>query len=194
MRIEIRTVAIMVICAMSVMFFQHCSPADTVETTDAQGQPDSLVQQEEDELVEGEVTDGATETLEKIKTDEALKQKPLLISITNLKSTTAPVIFSVYANEATYLDPGAHLKTYRFVPKGKTLRIRLTDLEFGTYSIAFYQDMNDNGRIDKNGLGIPNEPYAFSNDIRPKLRAPSFKDCKFVYSSKKNIIKVKMGK
>jgi uncharacterized protein (DUF2141 family) len=56
------------------------------------------------------------------------------------------------------------------------------------------QDMNDSWAIDKNGLGIPKEPYAFSNDIRPKLRAPSFDDCKFIYSKKENSITVKMGK
>jgi uncharacterized protein (DUF2141 family) len=105
--------------------------------------------------------------------DAAAKQKPLSITITELKSATAPVIFSVYQNPDTYLDPKAQLKTYRFVPKGKTLKIKLSDLKFGTYAIAFYQDMNDSGEIDKNGLGIPKEPYAFSNDIRPKMSAPS---------------------
>jgi uncharacterized protein (DUF2141 family) len=156
-----------------------------------------------DNLVEEVVLDSTTtETAESVDTAAATKpivatvkkQKPLTITITNLKSETAPIIFSVYEDEDTYLDPKAQLKTYRFVPKKKTLKITLTDLKFGTYAIAFYQDLNNSKAIDKNGLGIPTEPYAFSNDIRPKLSAPSFDDCKFEYNTKKNSITVAMGK
>jgi uncharacterized protein (DUF2141 family) len=156
-----------------------------------------------DNLVEEVVLDSTTtETAESVDTAAATKpivatvkkQKPLTITITNLKSETAPIIFSVYEDEDTYLDPKAQLKTYRFVPKKKTLKITLTDLKFGTYAIAFYQDINNSKAIDKNGLGIPTEPYAFSNDIRPKLSAPSFEDCKFDYNTKKNSINVAMGK
>lgn len=145
-------------------------------------------------VTKGEVTEGGTNDFEKVDPLEHKRRKPLIITITNLKSATAPVIFSVYENEETYLKPDVHLKTYRFVPKGKTLKMKLTDLEYGTYAIAFYQDMNDSGDLDKNLLGIPKEPYAFTNDIRPKLKAPSFDDCKFIYSKKKNSIAVKMGK
>jgi uncharacterized protein (DUF2141 family) len=185
---------IIVLALTTVILMGQCRTPTDEETADG-GTPSEAGTDSIPELVEeGEVTVGSTKELKKIVPDKAKKQKPLTITITDLKSTTAPVIFSVYEDEATYLDPKAQLKTYRFVPKGKTLRMKLTDLPFGTYAIAFYQDMNDSGEIDKNALGIPKEPYAFSNDIRPKLSAPSFDDCKFEYSKKENSIKVRMGK
>jgi len=177
-----------------VIFLTQCrTPADE-GTADGEASTEAETDSIPELVAEGEVTEGSTKELEKIKPNEAKKQKPLTITITDLKSATAPVIFSVYEDADTYLDPKAQLKTYRFVPKATTLKLKLTDLPFGTYAIAFYQDMNDSGAIDKNGLGIPKEPYAFSNDIRPKLRAPSFDDCKFIYSKKENSITVKMGK
>jgi uncharacterized protein (DUF2141 family) len=203
MNISLRHISIVLLASAAVMLLSQCCNCGV--------QPPPAIEEESDD--EMETVDGDTEevpdttaTSTSDKTTEkpdattatpaetAKKQKPLSITITDLKSATAPVIFSVYENPDTYLDPKAQLKTYRFVPKSKTLKIKLTDLKFGTYAIAFYQDMNDNGKIDKNGLGIPKEPYAFSNNIRPKLSAPSFKDCKFNYSKNQSVISVKMGK
>jgi len=194
MSIHTRTAGIMALSITMVMLLGQCrTPADE-EAADGEASTEAETDSIPELVTEGEVTEGGTEELKKIVPDEAKKQKPLSITITDLKSATAPVIFSVYEDADTYLDPDAQLKTYRFVPKATTLKIKLIDLPFGTYAIAFYQDMNDNGKIDKNVLGIPKEPYAFSNDIRPKLKAPSFDECKFVYSKKEHSITVKMGK
>ena len=194
MRKDIHRGGIIALSITTVMLFQQCRTPDPEEGAESEMSIEEETDTDPEVVEEGEVTVGSTKELKKIVPDKAKKQKPLIITITDLKSAKAPVIFSVYEDEATYLDPKAQLKTYRFVPKGKTLRMKLTDLPFGTYAIAFYQDMNDSGEIDKNALGIPKEPYAFSNDIRPKLSAPSFDDCKFEYSEKENSIKVRMGK
>jgi uncharacterized protein (DUF2141 family) len=50
----------------------------------------------------------------------------------------------------------------------------------GTYAAAVYQDFNNNDNLDKNMLGIPQEPYAFSKGIRPQFRAPTFDEAKFI--------------
>lgn len=49
----------------------------------------------------------------------------------------------------------------------------------GTYAVALYHDVNGNGKMDKGLLGIPKEPYGFSNNFRPKFSAPKFTDCQF---------------
>ncbi len=203
MSIGLRQISIVLLASAAVMLLSQCCncgvqppPAPEEESGDEMETVDGSTE----EATDTTATSTSEKTAEKpdaataSPAEAAKKQKPLSITITDLKSATAPVIFSVYENPDTYLDPKAQLKTYRFVPKSKTLNIKLTDLKFGTYAIAFYQDMNDNGKIDKNGLGIPKEPYAFSNDIRPKMAAPSFADCKFNYSKKQNVISVKMGK
>ncbi len=52
-------------------------------------------------------------------------------------------------------------------------------VESGNYALALFHDMNSNGKMDKNMLGIPKEPYGFSNDFRPKFSVPKFSDCQF---------------
>lgn len=48
----------------------------------------------------------------------------------------------------------------------------------GEYAIAVYQDMNNNGVLDKGLFNIPKEPYGLSANFRPKWSAPNFDDCK----------------
>lgn len=66
----------------------------------------------------------------------------------------------------------------QIVPVGKnaTQIIRFEGLPGGKYLVAAYQDVNGNKKIDKNFLGIPTEAYAFSNDVFPKWKSPSFQE------------------
>ena len=52
-------------------------------------------------------------------------------------------------------------------------------LPHGEYAIAVFVDLNGNGKMDKNFLGIPKEQYGFSNNVMGKMAAPSFEQAKF---------------
>jgi uncharacterized protein (DUF2141 family) len=49
-----------------------------------------------------------------------------------------------------------------------------SNLEPGRYAAVVFHDKNGNGKLDKNFLGVPVEPYGFSNDAEGFLSAPSF--------------------
>ena len=55
---------------------------------------------------------------------------------------------------------------------------RLTDVPAGTYALVVFLDDNNNGFLDKNFIGIPREPIAFSNRYRPK-GPPSYQRAQF---------------
>jgi len=57
---------------------------------------------------------------------------------------------------------------------GKTSTVKFDNLECGTYAVAVFHDRNNNGKLDKNMLGIPVERYGFSNNARETFSAPSF--------------------
>lgn len=54
----------------------------------------------------------------------------------------------------------------------------IDDVEPGEYALLVYFDENGNNRIDKNFIGIPNEPLGFSNRYRPK-GPPAYKRAAF---------------
>ncbi|MEL7335081.1 MAG: DUF2141 domain-containing protein, partial [Planctomycetota bacterium] len=43
-------------------------------------------------------------------------------------------------------------------------------------AVAVYHDVNDDSQLNKNVLGIPLEPYGFSNNARKMTGPPSFQD------------------
>jgi len=131
-------------------------------------------------------TDGATE---KVKQND---QVPLTITLKNLKTLTAPVVVTFYRKNNKFLSLTDIYKTYTLKPDGNTFVAKIDDLTFGEYAIASFQDVNSDGVMDKNKIGIPKEPYAFSNNYKPKTRGPKFSECRFVYSKTENTISMTM--
>ncbi|MBO2031964.1 DUF2141 domain-containing protein [Siccationidurans ginsengisoli] len=75
-------------------------------------------------------------------------------------------------------------------PEGKTEISVPVELAPGDWAVALTQDTNDNGKLDKNMLGIPTEPYAFSNNVRPRLAAPKFDECKFTVNGPGKVVSI----
>ena len=49
-----------------------------------------------------------------------------------------------------------------------------TNLDPGQYAIILFHDENGNGKLDSNALGVPTEPYGFSNNVRGFLGPPAY--------------------
>ncbi len=84
---------------------------------------------------------------------------------------------AVYDGEATFLESAA-AKHDALVNEDGLALLTLADLEPGDYAFVAYYDKNGDGKLNRNVLGKPKEPYIFSNDVRPKLRKPTFDETK----------------
>ena len=65
--------------------------------------------------------------------------------------------------------------------------LTITDIKPGEYWIRVYHDLNGNGELDVNYLGIPKEPYGFSNNVRPVFGPPDPEDMLFKVSGNTRI-------
>jgi len=65
------------------------------------------------------------------------------------------------------------------VTAGEGAELILTDLAPGTYGIKLYQDADENGKLNLGLLGIPSEPYGFSNDVSVRTGPPRFGKASF---------------
>ena len=54
------------------------------------------------------------------------------------------------------------------------LTVVLKDLPDGPLALSLFQDANANGRLDMNAMGIPVEPYGFSNNAAGNFGPPQF--------------------
>lgn len=69
------------------------------------------------------------------------------------------------------------------VDNDKSITVEFTDIEYGIYAVSVYHDINENGELDKNMLGIPVEPYGFSNNPRI-ITGPSYEKSTFTLNKK----------
>ena len=60
------------------------------------------------------------------------------------------------------------------------VQVVFKDLAEGDYAISTFVDENSNRRLDTNAIGIPTEPYGFSNDASGNFGPPTFEQAKFV--------------
>ncbi len=96
----------------------------------------------------------------------------LVIHVDNVKSASGQVMVALYDNAGGFLKQPARAEKAQADKAGTTVVFR--DVAPGDYGFAVFHDTNDNGRMDKNLLGIPTEPIAFSNNAQGRMGPPEF--------------------
>jgi uncharacterized protein (DUF2141 family) len=88
---------------------------------------------------------------------------------------------------ARYPDDDSKPVAFADVPAvpGETV-ITLHAILPGIYAIQTFQDVNANDKMDTSWLGLPLEPFGFSEDATPFLSKPSFDDVKFTLAAGEN--------
>lgn len=111
----------------------------------------------------------------------------LSILVTDLENNDGVLQFGLYNDASKFPKVGETYKMVRVETSGKSRKYTFKGLPEGSYAVAIYQDENNNDNCDKNFLGVPTEAYAFSNDIRPLLSVPKYKDCSFQLNKSQTI-------
>ena len=94
--------------------------------------------------------------------------------------------------EILLFDSAASFKNLRnpafseSVPAAGQTKILLPDVPPGDYVLMVHHDENNNGKLDKNFIGIPREPVGFSNGYTPK-GPPSYRRALLAINESKNL-------
>jgi uncharacterized protein (DUF2141 family) len=56
------------------------------------------------------------------------------------------------------------------------VRLVFKGLAPGQYATTAFHDLDSNGKLNANFMGLPTEPYCFSNNARGNFGPPAFKD------------------
>jgi len=107
----------------------------------------------------------------------------LKIALRGFKSTTGLINVALFAGETDFRNRDRIFKGVRVRPEGDESLAVFSGLPAGEYVIAVYHDENENGKLDKNLVGIPKEAYGFSNDARGIFAPPTFSDAKVVLTN-----------
>ena len=115
----------------------------------------------------------------------------LKLLIKNTSSFRSPIIVVAYAEEEHFLSEKGKKLTGKQIRKNDTLEFVVDKLDPGVYALVVFEDLNENGVLDQNKLGIPQEPLGFSKAKIGLFGPPSFKKASFEFPAE-NYIEVQL--
>lgn len=96
----------------------------------------------------------------------------VLVEVGNVSAATGEIRVALCPRES-FLTTDCP-RTAHVPAAAGTTRVLFHDVAPGTYAVQVFQDLNGNGTLDRNILGIPTEPIGFSNDPKLSFGPPDF--------------------
>ena len=128
-----------------------------------------------------------------------LRQQPLLatvmVTVQGVASPQGQITALLYATDDGFPAKEAKAKQRVTVPASVgSVSLHFQNVPEGTYAVTVFHDVNGNGRLDTNWIGIPKEPVAVSNNAKGRMGPPKFKDAKFVVEGEKKELQISLVK
>lgn len=116
----------------------------------------------------------------------------LKVHITNIPTADGLLLLTLSDSETSFLDDSKAvyrviLPVDRLTEEGIWLH-----LPAGSYAVAIVHDLNANHAFDRNFLGVPVEPFGFSNNPSIFFGPPSWEDAKLVIEAAVTEITIKL--
>ena len=109
----------------------------------------------------------------------------LTVTVTGLREP-GEIHLAIYESAAVFEadrgdrgGPQAGIITGSIEPAGPEDFTATFELPSGTYAVGVFHDVDGNGALSKSFLGIPKEPFGFSNNVRGRFGPPSFMEASF---------------
>lgn len=106
------------------------------------------------------------------------QMKNLTITVQNIGEVKGDLLIYLYDKKENFPKDGKYYKVYKFAVTGKEQTVVLKDLPVQEYALNIVHDADGNGKCNQTKIGFPTERIGFSNNIKPKMRVPSFDSAK----------------
>ena len=121
------------------------------------------------------------------------KVSTIVVQLNGIKQQTGQVLLSLFNKEEGFpTQPEKAFRWSKAKVTSSSLIISFDGLPPGTYAIAVVHDENSNEVMDRNWLGLPNEPYGISNNAAGTFTPPKFEEAKFTVTGKRDTVKIEM--
>ena len=103
----------------------------------------------------------------------------LQLTVDGINLREGRIVIAVFADAKSYNNEGKMVGKAAVKADGGAITVFFTKLESGPCAIKIYHDVNENGALDSNLLGLPIEPFGFSNGAPAHFGSPDFDKAKF---------------
>jgi uncharacterized protein (DUF2141 family) len=107
---------------------------------------------------------------------KALSQGSIEVTVRNIRETKGTVRVGLFNNDADFLKNAVDGKIVK--ANSAEVTVVFENLKPGDYAVSVIHDKNENGKLDKNFIGIPKEGFAFGNNAMNTFGPPDFNDAK----------------
>jgi uncharacterized protein (DUF2141 family) len=112
----------------------------------------------------------------------------LRMEVRGLDASTGSVLCTLYADPEVWLaDPG-WVSVVSAAPSDGRATCDFGPRPPGRYAVSFIHDLDGDGDMDTNWLGLPKEPWGFSMDPKVTFGPPTFDSAAFRHPSPTPII------
>lgn len=110
----------------------------------------------------------------------------LNVTFKHIEKNEGNLLVALYNSDANYKGQGKPVQVASIPARSENVTYTFSDLDGGTYAIKLFHDANNNGKMDTNMFGIPQEGYGFSNNVG-KFGEPTFADAAFSVAAESSI-------
>jgi len=103
----------------------------------------------------------------------------LTVSFTGVTRRQGVVLVALFDSKAAYDANTGPVRTLTMPAGGGDFAVTLAGLAPGLYAVKSFHDRDANGRMNFNPLGMPLEPYGFSNNARAPFGPPPWRRAAF---------------
>lgn len=107
---------------------------------------------------------------------EIFAQHKIEVVVSNVGEIKGNMMVAVYNSEGDFMKKHYDVKKAKIT--GKEVVVVFENVKPGEYAVTLFQDLNENLKLDTNLVGMPKEPYGFSNNVMGNMGPPSFEQAK----------------
>lgn len=82
------------------------------------------------------------------------------VEVQNLRPAQGTLMLAAYSDAAAFQKTPT--TSIQLEAKTETMQLQVCGLAEGAVALTLFQDLNSNGKLDRNPFGIPNEPWGAS--------------------------------
>lgn len=112
------------------------------------------------------------------------------VEVQNLRLDQGPLMIAAYADAASFGKTA--ISQQRVAVSAATMQVQVCSLVGDSVAILLFQDLNSNGKLDKNPFGMPNEPWGASG--KSQMMGPSWESAQVRYGAEAAPIVIQLSK
>lgn len=115
------------------------------------------------------------------------------VEIAGIGGSDGQMVVSVYDSKKSWLKRPImqEVVSCESVGEDGTMSVEIS-MPAGEYAVHVYHDLDSNGKMKANFIGIPKEPTGVSNDAKGKMGPPKFRDAAFAVADEPVTLPINM--